>query len=310
MTRTAAIPTINELRAFEAVARLRSVSAAALELGCSQPCITHRVKSLERRWATELFNRTTRAVEWTNETTRVYERVRGTLLELEQLASEFDPRVSLQQLAITVSPSFASSWLISRLSSFRELHPEIEVKLSATNRYVDLAKESFDLGIRLLPRGSSPAPDLVAVELTDERLIIVADPAFAARWDCGCTPADLRHAKLIWQEGTDHWPHFFRSFLDAKADAPKGSSFNNADLVIKAAMENQGVAIMRELLVADNIRDGRLVKLMEQSIECSDAYYLVAPRQRFGRPPVQRFRAWLTEAIIAQSKSSVDPRKE
>lgn len=297
MVRTAAIPSISELRAFEAVARLRSVSAAAQELGCSQPCVSHRLKALERRWSTELFMRTARAMEWTDRTAGIYERVCSLLREIEELAGQFDADDASERLTITAPASFVSSWLISRLPSFRERFPAIELKLSATNRYVDLASEDFDLGIRLLPRGASSLPDLIGTELASERLIVVAAPACAGQWSNGCEPADLRHASLIWQEGTDHWPRFFRRFLGADARAPGGISFNNADLVTRAAVENQGVAIMRELLVADDIRNGRLVRLMEHSVDCSDAYHLVATRERFARLAVQRFRAWLKEEI-------------
>lgn len=300
-TRTAAIPTISELKAFEAVARLRSVSAAAQELGCSQPCVTHRLKALERRWSTELFVRTTRTIEWTDQTAGIYERVRGALQEIDDIAGGFDAGgTGAMQLAITASPSFASSWLIARLPSFRNRHPAVELKLSATNRYVDLARENFDIGIRLLPRSASPSPDLASVKLTDERLIVVAGPGYAGRWGGRCTPADLARANLIWQDGTDHWQQFFGSFLGAGARAPGGASFNNADLVIKAAADNQGVAIMRELLVADDIRNGRLVQLMEQAVECDDVYYVVAPRKRFERQPARLFFSWLMQEVSAQ----------
>jgi LysR family transcriptional regulator, glycine cleavage system transcriptional activator len=166
MPRLSAFPTISELRAFEAAARLRSISGAALELRCSQPCVTHRIKSLEQRWATELLNRSTRVVEWTPVTTKVYDRVLGLLNDLEKLVGEFDLAPEAQHVAISVSSAFASSWLIPRLSSFRARNPSIEVRLSATNRYVDLVKESFDVAIRLMPTDCTLPPGHASVALT------------------------------------------------------------------------------------------------------------------------------------------------
>lgn len=290
------MPTINELRAFEAAARLRSISGAAHELGCSQPCVTHRIKALERRWATALFQRTTRSVEWTRETQAIYDRVRNALAELEAIAAEFTADTTKRQLTITLSPSLASSWLVPRLNSWRARHPDIELKLSATNRYVDLVKEGFDAGIRLLPHGGAIEPGMASVKLADERLVVVAGPAYAARWAGGFDAANLMRASLIWQEGTDHWQRYFNAFLGAGVRPPAGPTFNNADLAIRAATENQGVAIMREMLVVDALESGQLMLATEQAVECPDAYHFVAPRDKADKIPVREFRTWLVEA--------------
>lgn len=297
MTRLSAVPTVSELRAFEAAARLRSISGAATELRCSQPCITHRIRSLERRWTTELLSRTTRTVDWTPATIRAYEKVRVLLRDLELLVEEFAPSADAQQLMITVSSAFASAWLIPRLPTFRALHPSIEVRLSATNRYVDLAAEGFDIGIRLLPLDAAPAPDHQSAALTDARLIPVAGAGLAARTGRDWTLADLADAHLIWMDGSDDWPAFFRTYLPTCNPPSPGSIFNNADLVIKAATENHGVALARAFLVTDDLRSGRLVALFDLSIASGDTYHFVSPRPRFNRPAVRQFRSWLVDTI-------------
>jgi LysR family glycine cleavage system transcriptional activator len=301
MPRQSATPPITELRAFEAAARLRSISAAALELGCSQPCISHRIRSLEERWSTVLLDRTTRTVSWTIVTERTYGRVKRLLEDLDSLVETFDPVALSTELAITVSPGFASAWLVPRLTRFLTLHPGIQVTLSATNRIVDLAHEKFDVAIRLIEDGDPIDPGLVATKISDSCLVVVAGAALAATLPSPLPVADLLQSRLIGEDDDDYWEKFFGSTGPAVKALQKSMRYNNSDLVIKAAIDNQGIALVRRFAVAREIAAGRLAQIVDQTGESGDAYYLASTRSKASRPAVQRFRNWMLEEMDADS---------
>lgn len=274
MVKPSQLPTLAELRAFESIARLRSVSGAAQELNCSQPCITNRLKSLEERWGVSLFIRSTRMLEWTDKTHHIYSKVVGVLTDVASIASEaIDVGGSL--LSVSVSPSFASMWLVNRLSSLEEMHPEIELNLLATNRNVDLTRGDIDVAIRLMPLNSQSNEGLFNVPLAKEKLLVVCAPSYLKR-GTGCIQLQELHLeKLLHEENTDHWHRFFREMDASIYDKLSGPTFNNADLVIKSAIAGRGIAIVREMLVIDVIRQGLLVQCLPNFIFSELAYHFV-----------------------------------
>ena len=295
MPQTRFIPTLSELRTFEAIARLRSISSAAAELNCSQPTATWRLRELEKRWAVTLFNRSTRQLEWTDTTQRLYSRVRLLITEIESISAEFEG--DSNQLNVSVSQSFAATWLVDRLPTFSDQFPQIDLRLSATNRYIDLNREAFDVGVRLLPRDSEhpPASDNTLL-LGDERLIIVCSPAYASRWQGNMPISALMEAKLLWHAEGDHWRRFFAVHCPGEQPS-SGPKFNNVDLVIRSAIAHQGVAIVRELLASDSLRLGHLLRPCLHSIECDDAYYQVSKQGIRDSFKVTAWREWLQREI-------------
>jgi LysR family glycine cleavage system transcriptional activator len=292
------IPTISELRTFEAVARLRSISAAADELSCSQPTVTYRIRELEERWSVELFSRSTRTLEWTATTHQFYARIRSLLAEIENISAEIRDAV-LHQLNVNVSPSFAAAWLVERLPAFSQLYPEIDVRLTATNRFVDLAREAVDVAVRLVPGNLALAADLSGSPLVqDERLIVLCSPQYATRWSREPDIDDLAQATLLWQQGTDHWNRFFRA-CRAGSEPRNGPTFNNADLVLRSAIHHQGVCLMRELLAGDALRQGQLVRLFAENIPCDDTYYILYPRRNAEAKKVGNFVRWMQSEIAS-----------
>lgn len=290
------MPSLIELRTFEAVARLRSISAAAAELGCSQPSVTHRVKSLEDRWGTVLFKRSTRSLEWTDRTALAYERVRRILSEIDTMAEEM-ANVASTCVSISVSPSFASGWLVGRLSSFRRMHPAIEIKVNATNRFVNLAGEGYDIAIRLLGLDKVPAEQLTFLPLPTERFLVVCSPHYAARFGKVFKVAALHSAELLWQDGTDHWPRFFQEALPDGPKPVQSMTFNNADLVVRGAIDSQGIAIIRQSLVYDAMEHGSLVQLGTHCLDCQDRYYVVTQGRPGINTPRAKFIQWLFDEM-------------
>lgn len=296
MPRPALIPTIHELRTFETVARLGSISRAAEELGCSQPAVTYKLKALEQRWSVPLFERTTRVLTWTEKAHAIYARVQRILGDVDDLAAQFD-EADRRELTISVSPALASTWLVKRLSSYRQRHPQIDLRLSATNRFVDLSRERVDGAIRLLPSSLAVADSLAALPLVSDHLIVVAAPGFPAIHEGRIDFPALDDRQLIWQESTDHWQRFFAHHVGRPVRYSNGPRFNNSDLVIQAAMQGQGVAIVRELIAADAVGRGELVRIGAYRLACEDRYHLVYDRRTRRAAELSALAGWLLDEM-------------
>jgi DNA-binding transcriptional LysR family regulator len=164
---------------FARVVEAKSFSAAADILGISKSLASREVTALERSLSVKLLNRTTRKLSLTDAGNMFYGHCSSILREAETarravIETQEEPAGVVKLTAI---PAFANRHVLPALADFRRLHPKIQVKLSCTNRMVDLGAEGFDLGIRAVP----PAPQLVARKLATSRLVLCASPAYLAR---------------------------------------------------------------------------------------------------------------------------------
>src|SRR5688500_14110430 len=171
LPRPLALPSLHGLQVFEAAARHLSFTEAARELGVSQTAVSHQIKALEGELATSLFRRTKRQVElteegraWALELGHVFSRLHATNRRLRQ-----QPRARRRIVTLSVVPSFGSRWLVPRLGKFLDRHVDTEVRISASERLVDLAAEGIDLGIRY---GFGRYPGLVTEKLADDAWVV------------------------------------------------------------------------------------------------------------------------------------------
>lgn len=142
------LPPLNALLAFEAAARHLSFTRAARELHVTQAAISHQVKALEEHLGMPLFHRRPRALQLTDEGQHYLGDVRAALDRLDQATRQLLRRAAPQTLSVSAVPSFAARWLGPRLGRFRQLHPEIDVCISASTELVDFARADVDVGIR------------------------------------------------------------------------------------------------------------------------------------------------------------------
>ncbi|CAM3760038.1 transcriptional regulator GcvA [Bordetella tumulicola] len=283
------LPPLGALRAFEAAARHLSFTRAAAELCVTQAAISHQIRQLEDWLGTKLFERrghaltlTAKGQAYLPELAEALDRISAATLRL----MKHDDR----PLRITVLPSFASRWLVPRLESFRARHPKIDVRLDSSADLWDFATERFDLGIRSgLGKWTGLKVDLIA----REALSPVCSPTLANGARPIRAPADLGHARLLYDTPHDAWQRWFNL---AGMDAPEmnaGVSFTDASLALQAAMDGQGVALGRLTLAANDLQCGRLVQPFNVVLPNDYSYWLVYPSTALHRPGVAAFRKWL-----------------
>ncbi len=299
---TARAPSLDLLRGFEAAARLGSFTRAAEALSITQSAVSRQVQTLEDQLGTRLFERHHRQVRLTEAGETLFRAATDALRLVADAAERIRADAAVRSLTVTCSYGFASLWLVPRLMEFRDRHPDIEIRIAASSRLVDIENERVEVAVRYY--GANPV-SAGAVKLFAEEVFPVCSPELMARPDRPLSaPADLVHHVLLRHEheyGQD-WPAgSWTVWLEAQglpSLRPAGTlRFTQYDQLIQAAMDGQGVALGIGPLVARHLKQGRLVTPFKGSTSSPRAYYLLVSRFAAARPEVIAFRTWLLDTV-------------
>ena len=295
---TARLPSLNGLRAFEAAARHLSFTLAAQELNVTQTAISHQIRRLEEELGLKLFIRQSRALALTPQAIDYLPGIRAAFQDLrtatDRLLRKGDDRV----LTISTLTSLAVKWLLPRLSSFQEQHPEIDVRITTSMELVDFRTSNVDAAIRY---GQGRWPGLDAEWLMAEHLFPVCSPKLLMGERALRRPEDLAHATLLHTSSTiDDWRLWLTAAgLPAHLSQNRGLTFDLAFMTIQAAIEGLGVAMGHTAYVSDDVASGRLVVPFNVSMP-SAGYYFVTPQDRPVTSKMNLFRDWLKTVAIQQ----------
>ena len=289
---TRRLPPLNALRAFEAVARHKSVSLAAEELCVTHSAVSRHVAKLEDHLGEKLFARhhqrlelTARGAAYAGELTHFFDGVEAAT------ATKFSAAAQRRPLHIGVYPTFAHRVLIPRLARFQDAFPDISfhVETSQTPDPIDL---DVDVGVVL---GTGEWPDLVAVPLCREELMPVCNPKLleghAVR-----SVEDLKAFTLLHAvPRLGDWEQWLKSMGAATVDPYRGMRFDSSGMVYQAAINALGVAMAQMPYIQEDLHEGRLVVLFDTPLVTERSYYVVyAPRMRTDHRVVA-FTQWMQQ---------------
>lgn len=285
------LPSLNGLRAFEAAARHLSFRLAAEELGVTQGAVAQQVRGLEAELGLQLFDRLPRKLALTGDG-RAYQADIGRAFALIAEATRA-LRPAPLPLTISVTPTFASKWLIPRLPDFTGRHPELELHILATERLSSFHVDRVDIAVRY---GCPPfGPGVTAELLFEQDVIAVCSPALLQGREPPLRAGDLNGFVLL-HDTHDLWPDYLAAFLcGAPVPNAKGIRFNQTSHAIDAALAGQGIALANRFFLDQDLADGRLVCPFEGSLRGDADFYVLTPRHRRSGP-VERVRDWLMEA--------------
>lgn len=292
--RTDRLPPMQALSAFESAARLASFTAAARELGSTQPAVSQRVVQLEEALGAPLFERGHRGVTLTEDGERLFEAVRQSLDTLRCATADIRERRARGALTLVTDVGFATYWLMPRLATLKEELPDVDVRV-VTAQHADLQRDHADVAILF---GDGDWPSCTSTRLFEESVTPVCSPAFLANQPPIAGPADLLTRPLLHVQPTRPerwlaWQGWFGAHgLSAPPD-PHGLTFNSYALVVHAALMNQGIALGWSPLVDQLVQTGQLVRCVDAAVVTSRGYFLVRPPSRPEAPAVGRFRRWL-----------------
>jgi DNA-binding transcriptional LysR family regulator len=297
---TRELPSLDLLKGFEAAARNLSFTKAAEELFVTQSAISRQVKTLEDQLGIALFRRRHRELLLTEAGQTLYK----TSSEILHLLRDTTRRLRGARggmLTVASTVSFAALWLVPRLNAFRQLHPEIDVRISATNEIQDLERESIDLAIRYTVRKNAG----------DNSQWLFGESAFPV---CARTllagaklksPQDLARHVLLHYDDIERrspwlsWNVWFE-LVRVQDLKPAGSlRFSHYDQMIQAAVDGQGIALGRSPLVDRFLRNSQLILPFGKRFVSSPAdergYFIVVPPASSARPEVADFSRWLQQ---------------
>ena len=288
---------LNDLPAFLAVARERSFTRAAAQLGLSQSALSHTIRGLEERMGIRLLTRTTRSVSLTEAGERLVQSVGPHLNEIE---AELDAMSALRDkpagsIRITTAEHAARTILWPALMSFLPDYPDIKIEIVIDYGLTDIVAERYDAGVRL---GEQVAKDMIAVRIApDLRMAVVATPDYFAARAIPKTPQDLTGHScikfrlptygglLIWEFEKDG------RALNVRVDGQL--TFNNGATILTAALDGFGLAYVPEDAAQPYVAEGRLVRVLEDWCPAFQGYHLYYPSRRQSSPAF----ALLVEAL-------------
>lgn len=293
------VPSLDLLKAFEAAARHLNFTRAADELFITQSAVSRQIKQLEQRLGVSLFVRQAKGLRLTDEGEQLYRVVSSALRQVNETVEGMARRTRSSPVTVTSTLAFCALWLIPHLGGFHKSNPDVEVRIAANDRVLNLDRERIDVSIRYSPARMPPNG---AVWLFDEVLLPVCSPALLdAPGRELRAPKDLRNHVLLHLDDPDNpspWLSW-RHWLDAAGVPglkPSGSLvFNYFDQVARAALAGQGVALGRSVLVQDLLRDGTLVAPFSLSVPTERGYWVVQAAFARERREVARFIQWITE---------------
>jgi LysR family glycine cleavage system transcriptional activator len=298
------MPPLSMLRAFEAAARGGGFSAAGRELNVTHAAVAQQVRGLERRLGVALMRREGRGLSLTPEGRKLaeglgagFETMRGALAALAAEAADRPVRA-------TLTPSFASNWLMPRLGRFRARHPEVELLLNPSSEVVDLRRGDYDVGVRF---GKGVWPGLETEKLASTSIALVATPALLAQYRVE-TPRDLLSAPWVQELDQDEWRVWLAQY-GVPVEGKRNTLHLPAHLAHEAIRDGQGVGMIAHLFVEDDLRAGRLVSLFPREDDDGVGYHIVRPPGAM-RADVAAFVSWLRREAredAARRPASLDP---
>ncbi len=277
-------PHLNDLQAFVIVARERSFTRAAAQLGMSRSALSHCMRTLEERLGLRLLTRTTRSVSTTEAGARLLASVAPRLqeieLELGSLAALRDKpsgtvRITAHDHAITTA-------LWPRLMPLMQQYPDVQIELSVDYAMTDIAAQRFDAGVRT---GNRVDKDMVAVPIAPAlRMAVAASPGYLEGKRLPKTPQDLMQHRCINLRLPTHGGLYAWDF-EKKGQAlnvrvPGQATFNNTYLMLQAALDGMGFAYVPWDIVAPHVDAGRLVSVLEDWCPTFPGYHLYYANRR------------------------------
>ena len=282
-------------RAFEAAARQRSFTAAAVELGTTQPAISQQIKRLEEQLETRLFDRIYRGIELTEAGSLLFEQVQAGLQSIDAGLSAITAQRQHEVLQVATDFAFAAYWLMPRLHRFHEANPDVDVSLVTSERSHNMLRTDIDVAVLF---GDGRFKQGESHWLFSEEVFPVCSPRLLKERP---TPLDanallefpLLHLRGEHSSNWFDWSGVFRELGITSSPAPGQLRFDNYTLLIQAAIGGQGVAIGWRHLVDNLLAQGLLVRPINQTLISRLGYYVVLPQRKRRSVLIQQFVDWL-----------------
>ncbi|PAJ73546.1 hypothetical protein CJF42_15225 [Pseudoalteromonas sp. NBT06-2] len=285
------LPPLNALRAFEAVARLGSAQKASKELHVTHGAVSRHVKQLEHWLGITLFDRSQRNLKLNTNGNNYIQTISAALDLIHEGTNNIQNVKTSNMLGIATTHSFASKWLTEQLSNFYKQYSDVEVWLSLDQQQINFNHTNIDIAIRM---GKGPWPEYHCIPLMQDKLITVCSPLLLKQSIKLDSPKDLaKHTLLHDQDPNICWNLWFKENNVLNINPSKGPRFSSADILLRAAMSGQGIALVSEKLAAQDINEGRLIQPFSGAVNLGNYHWLVIAKNKLENINVKKFLIWI-----------------
>ncbi|WP_355659672.1 LysR substrate-binding domain-containing protein [Halomonas salifodinae] len=305
------LPSLSALRAFEAAARHLSAKQAAEELSVTPTAISHQIRQLEEALGVALFVRKPRQLILTVQGQALLGVLSDSFDAIAETVAKLRRPPARHAITLSTTPAVAARWLLPWVCLLRDAHPRIDLSIQVSHETVALDGIVADMAIRY---GEGPWPGLVAEKLFDNVFVPACSPALELKEPGELVRQTLLHCVLA-QHASPHsvsmrgavpvdWAAWQRRVQVPGLDVGAGLMFTDETHAITAALDGQGVALMSRHLIAEELRQGRLVQPFGPEITVSP-FHLVYPPERLEEPAIAAVREWILGLREAPPRESV-----
>ena len=294
------LPPLKALRAFEAAARHLSFSKAAEELFVTPGAISQQIKLLEEFLGVSLFKRMHRRILLTDSAQCILPGIQSGLNQMSNALDELKSINFERPITITTPPSFATKWLVPRLKSFRKSNPEIDIRIDTSIEVVDLTHSDIDIAIRF---GNGEYTDMQVDFMLHQEVFPVCSPKLVSKKRPLKHPSDLKNFEILqydphlWESDWPDWQMWLMAVGAEDVDMHRGLSFSQQELLVQAAIDGQGVALVGSVSVEDDLKAGKLIKPFEQSYPLKLSYYFVTTPAKATWPNIIAVKNWVFQEL-------------
>jgi DNA-binding transcriptional LysR family regulator len=296
-----AVP-LRAIGVFHSVARLASISKAASELGVTPSAVSQQIQTLEVGLGTTLLAKSGRRIKLTEAGERYFNSIAGSVEEIVEATDRIRGYRAVTVLTVRATPSFSTKWILPRLASFVEAHPNIDLRLDGTSEPTDFTREDVDIDIR---HGRGEWRGLFIEGVAEETFFPVCAPDYAK--PSSLEPQGLMKHRLIHSVKSQvQWPAWFRDNGIVVDRGWRRVLFDRSHMAIDAAAAGMGVALESDLMMWRELRDGTLTcPAIGPPTITRVTQWVVCPHNHFRHSKVRHFVDWLREQrdVWARSRS-------
>ncbi len=282
---------LRALQAFDAAATLSSLSKAAEALGVTHGAVSRQIKQLEAYLGVHLLHRRPNGVEMTDAGEQLHRATQQAFSALQIGLRGVKRSRDGRSVTVSLSASLATKWLVPRLPAFRANHPGIALFLDTNDEVIDFDDSDVDVALRY---GVPDWGGLHFERLMAEDLIVIAAPSLVAKETLPMPPAAIARLPLLHDQFDPAWDKWADAVgLNRSKVGTADLKYRDSAVLITAAIDGQGVALARRLLVRDDMDAGRIVRLDDTAIAQNRALYFVCRTGDQDRGAIRSFRKWL-----------------
>lgn len=290
---------------FHAVAKAGSISKAAAELSVTPSAVSQQIQQLEVQLGTSLMVKAGRQIALTETGERYFASIGEQIDQIATATETIRGFRSVMTLNVRATPTLSHKWLLPRLGSLIDAHPDMEVRLDGTNEPTDFDRESVDVELR---HGDGAWPGLYVEGFAEEQFLPVCAPSYAAAGSLAAT--DLFGYRLIHSvKAQAQWTRWFALAGLGAAGRWKKVSFDRSHMAIDAAVGGLGIALESTLMMARELTSGALVLPVRDPPKISlTTQWIVCPHAHLRKRKVRLFLDWLErERALSQARPPAAP---